>query len=49
MKQKGQSQFFTLGKTHLMVVTMRMMAEMKIQQPRANFQELLQTPAHLEQ
>jgi len=26
-----------------------MMAEMKIQQPRANFQELLQTPAHLEQ
>lgn len=49
MKQKVRSQFFILGKTHLKLVMMRMMAEMMMQQPRTRFQQLLQPQAHLEQ
>ena len=49
MKQKVRSQFFILGKTHLKVVMMRMMAEMKMQQLRTRFQPLLQPQAHPEQ
>lgn len=49
MKQKVRSQFFILGKTHLKLVMMRMMAEMTMQQPRTRFQQILQPQAHLEQ